>query len=242
MLHMMFSTSEGDAPAVLVVDDTPTCLYLASSLLENLGCRCLCAGSIAEALRLAQAQRPRFAFIDLLLPEGSGAGLSAELHRLYPGLVTYAVTAGTPAEQGAAGYADGGFAGILSKPVSRAALSRALGLQRQEDPASQRLAQRLETLPAHQRHLFLQLIVRDLDDAQRLISRAATLSDQQQSLHRLLGILSAAAATQEAEQIRDISLSLKQGSILVEDLRKRVLQLMRDVSSRVQDLARRLAN
>jgi hypothetical protein len=88
----------------------------------------------------------------------------------------------------------------------------------------------------------VQLIAKDLLVAQRLLAGANTRTEQHQALHRLAGILAAAAAVDEEQQLREIVDRLRGGIALEDDIRRQIARLMREVSARVQLLAARFSD
>jgi CheY-like chemotaxis protein len=57
---------------ILVVDDDPSALKLASLALRDLGYRPVCCADPEEALRMAEADPPGIVIVDLLMPEVDG--------------------------------------------------------------------------------------------------------------------------------------------------------------------------
>src|ERR1700744_4228875 len=69
--------------SVLAVDDDPAFLALAAQVLPGLGVAgVLTAGDAATALKLALAERPGAALVDVDLPDRDGFALACELARL----------------------------------------------------------------------------------------------------------------------------------------------------------------
>ena len=69
--------------SVLAVDDDPAFLALAAQVLAGLGIAgVLTAGDAATALKLALAERPGAALVDVDLPDRDGFDLACELARL----------------------------------------------------------------------------------------------------------------------------------------------------------------
>lgn len=219
---------------VLVVDDSPTCLYLACGLLNNLGVPCVAAATFDQAISLALAHRPRLALIDLVMPEGHGATLSAQLHALNPDIVTYAASASDPAELISPAGIDGQFAGTLPKPLCSTRLSHVTSSHPvpAQRPAHG-LEQRLSSLPERQRQMFLQMITQDLDEVTSLLQRARTSAQQLHCVHRLSGILSAAAAP-ELGANRTLEAQLKKGMGLSQAETALVAELMSNLRERVR--------
>lgn len=68
-----------DAPTILVVDDTPTNLLMAKSILESEGFRTLTSGDGVSARHLCRAQQPDLILLDVLMPGESGFDTCAKL-------------------------------------------------------------------------------------------------------------------------------------------------------------------
>ncbi|MBG6081584.1 PAS domain S-box-containing protein [Rubrivivax gelatinosus] len=117
----------GDGQALLVVDDEPALVDLASELLAGLGYEPFGTASSAEALRRFEAEPERYALLltDELMPGLSGTALAQAVHALRPGLpVVLASGWGGPQfERRAAGA---GITVTLAKPLTRAELARAI--------------------------------------------------------------------------------------------------------------------
>ncbi len=65
---------------ILLVDDEKALLELVASILQDGGYRCLTtAGSVSEALSLSEKTRPELAILDVMLPDGNGFDLMAQL-------------------------------------------------------------------------------------------------------------------------------------------------------------------
>lgn len=73
------SNGKAHAPAILVVDDTPSLLGLVRELLEGEGYRVVTTLQGRDALRLAREQRPDVVMLDVLMPEMSGWQVLAAL-------------------------------------------------------------------------------------------------------------------------------------------------------------------
>jgi len=72
---------------VLVVDDDPMVLEVTASMLEDLGCEVVTAGSGSEALdRLARDRRIEIVITDVNMPGLSGYELAEKAKRLRDGL------------------------------------------------------------------------------------------------------------------------------------------------------------
>ncbi len=57
---------------ILIADDTETFLRLEKMLLERSGYQILTAGNGTEALKLIQTEKPKLAFLDLIMPDMNG--------------------------------------------------------------------------------------------------------------------------------------------------------------------------
>ncbi len=120
----------GETPAlrILVVDDNADVAGALAMLLGVLGCQVQNAGSGAEALEVAQRQRPRVALIDIGLPDMDGLELARWLRELFPErdrLTLVAVTGYGHDEARQRSFA-AGFDEHLSKPVNRETLQALL--------------------------------------------------------------------------------------------------------------------
>jgi CheY-like chemotaxis protein len=106
------------AKHVLVVDDQPAVLELAQVLLDRLGYRVETASDGSEALRKFETTAFDLVITDLYMPGMTGSELAQELRKLKPSLPVILIT-------GSRGGAHlPGFAAVLNKPFSAAALGR----------------------------------------------------------------------------------------------------------------------
>jgi CheY-like chemotaxis protein len=69
-------------PLVLVVEDDPETLHVASEVIGRLGYGVIAAGNGEEGLRLAQAYRPELVLTDALMPKMDGRELCLRLKQL----------------------------------------------------------------------------------------------------------------------------------------------------------------
>ncbi len=68
---------------MLIVDDEPAFLALASRIVTELGVPAVTtAGNVAEAMASARASRPASALVDVRLPDGNGIDLAYTLSEL----------------------------------------------------------------------------------------------------------------------------------------------------------------
>ena len=109
---------------VLIVEDESMVAMLLEDLLADLGCQVVgAAATVAEAMRLANADGVDFALLDVNL--GGDARSFAVADRLAARSVPFAFVTGYGVE---GVRPDLRSAPVISKPVNIAALARALGL------------------------------------------------------------------------------------------------------------------
>ncbi|MFE2580750.1 response regulator transcription factor [Streptomyces sp. NPDC059378] len=99
------STAPG---TVLVVEDEPSIADVLTIALRYHRFEVMTAGTVREALALAERTRPDVALLDVMLPDGDGRALGRELRLLQPQLALVFLTArDSPAEiVGALGFGD----------------------------------------------------------------------------------------------------------------------------------------
>lgn len=103
---------------VLIVDDDERNAKLARDVLEASGLRTLSAGTAAEALALAAAQRPDLVLMDLRLPDLDGieaARLLAEGERTAH--IPVVALSAEPATKADGWFREAGFAAYIEKPI-----------------------------------------------------------------------------------------------------------------------------
>jgi DNA-binding response OmpR family regulator len=71
-------------PRILHVDDDPDIRLLMSASMQEFGYQVLTAGTIAEAMQLAQKFRFDLCILDVKLPDGTGIDLCRKLRELFP--------------------------------------------------------------------------------------------------------------------------------------------------------------
>lgn len=71
-------------PTLLVVDDEPSVCYSFARLFGDETTRVISAGTVAECLRLFQAERPEVVVLDLQLPDGNGLEAFAAVRAISP--------------------------------------------------------------------------------------------------------------------------------------------------------------
>jgi len=117
---------KGKGEHILVVDDIPDQLKIASDLLLTLGYSPLTAGSGEEALKMVQQEKPALVILDMIMPGGmDGLETYRKILKIYPDLKALI----------ASGYAETdriqraikpGLSAFLLKPYSLSALGEAL--------------------------------------------------------------------------------------------------------------------
>lgn len=68
-------------PKILVIEDNPANMKLASLLLHNVGHKVLCAGDAETGLTLARAEQPDLILMDIQLPGMDGLAATALLKK-----------------------------------------------------------------------------------------------------------------------------------------------------------------
>lgn len=103
-------------PPILIVDDVETHLTLFSATLEAAGHSVITASSISEARELALQHKPDIALIDVVLADGSGLDLIAELKATLPSLKPIAITAFASVDRAVSAMQNGAV-DFLAKPL-----------------------------------------------------------------------------------------------------------------------------
>jgi CheY-like chemotaxis protein len=109
-------TAPADRPMVLVIEDEPSVRMLMRHALRDV-VRTDAAGTVSDALRMAESLPYDGFLVDLWLPDGKGTDVVNELRRRTPywGVPMVAATAyGLPEEEGH--YLDAGFDAYIAKP------------------------------------------------------------------------------------------------------------------------------
>jgi len=109
---------------VLLVEDHPDTLDVAKELLTELACEVITAGSVAEAIRMAESSELDLVVSDLGLPDGTGIELMRALRERH-GLAGIAVT-GYGMEEDIRSSFEAGFVDHLVKPITFQRLAAAL--------------------------------------------------------------------------------------------------------------------
>ncbi len=110
-------------PRVLVVDDEPAVLRVACRVVRSLGFDAMEAGNLAEAVRLATADPPDVALLDLHLGDASGLAVAQRMRAEAPGVPMVFTSGGV---DGAVEVALAPYGPLVSKPFDREALRAAL--------------------------------------------------------------------------------------------------------------------
>jgi CheY-like chemotaxis protein len=107
----------GKPVRILHVDDDPDVRLLMAASLQELGYSVLTAGSVAEAVQLAQTDRFDLCILDVRLPDGTGIELCQKLRPLQAGvpIVYYTAYANQQSEQEALSVCGDAY---LRKPAS----------------------------------------------------------------------------------------------------------------------------
>jgi len=112
-------TAPADRPVVLVIEDDPSTRMLIRHALRDV-VRTDAAGTVADALRMAETLPYDGLLVDLRLPDGEGTEIVNELRERTPywGVPMVAVT-GHSLPEGSGHYLDAGFDAYLAKPFER---------------------------------------------------------------------------------------------------------------------------
>jgi CheY-like chemotaxis protein len=112
-----------DKLQILHVDDEPEIRLLMAGTLQELGHVVITAGSVTEALRLAQGFRFNLCILDVRLPDGTGVELCQQLRKLQPNvpIVYYSAYAETNEQQQALAVCGDAY---LKKPASMTELQK----------------------------------------------------------------------------------------------------------------------
>jgi DNA-binding NtrC family response regulator len=86
-------TNDAQGTRILVVDDDAVVRRLLGDTLGRAGYTVAAASSAAEALRMATAEEPGLAIVDLVLPDGDGIELLGQLKAAWPSLPAIVITA-----------------------------------------------------------------------------------------------------------------------------------------------------
>jgi DNA-binding NtrC family response regulator len=122
------------AHRLLIVEDEPRLRQMLIWELEDLGYRVSGAGSCAEALDLAAAQRFDAALIDYHLPDGDGIDLMERLRELRPQL-TVLLCSGIPTTDKVALAMRRGAYAFVAKPIRAERLHRSFQVALSDTPA-----------------------------------------------------------------------------------------------------------
>jgi signal transduction histidine kinase len=101
---------------VLVVDDNPINVRVATALLEKLGCQVVGASDGAQGVKRFSESKFALVLMDLHMPVMDGFEAARRIHALDPGVTMFAVTASSVKEELDA-VTDVGMQGYLCKPI-----------------------------------------------------------------------------------------------------------------------------
>jgi DNA-binding response OmpR family regulator len=115
------------APSILLVEDDPLLRHAFRLLLEDAGYRVIEAGTAAEALEHAFAERPALVLLDLGLPDRPGLDVAREItsHPETAGMRVVALTGRVGARERDACF-EAGCSHFFSKPIEPRELLRRL--------------------------------------------------------------------------------------------------------------------
>ena len=72
-------SSTSAKPAILLIDDEPSCLQVLTAALGARDYQLICATRTADALRLARARKPHLALLDVVMPDMDGFAVCRQL-------------------------------------------------------------------------------------------------------------------------------------------------------------------
>ena len=125
--HKLADRKSGDSSLrVLVVEDDTTTAAVMRRVLEFAGFGVRAAGSYKDALNLASQWIPDVLVCDIGLPDKDGLALMKTLRRAYPTLKGIVVSGYTGLDDQAK-CRDAGFSDYLSKPITAAQITSAIG-------------------------------------------------------------------------------------------------------------------
>ncbi len=112
-------------PTVLITDDDKLTRWSLSTLLNRLGCAVRQAATGGECLAVLREERPDLVMLDIVLPDGDGLRILAEIRAGYPDIPVLLMTADPSCESRQQGVRLGASA-YLAKPVDAATLEAAI--------------------------------------------------------------------------------------------------------------------
>lgn len=125
---------------LLIIDDEPNLLYSMTKALARESLEIVTAGTAAEGIALARAERPHAAILDVKLPDGNGLDVFNEIRAINPGLPVIIVTAFASMETAVEAMKRGAYE-YLIKPIEldslREHVNRALEISVARDDAPQ---------------------------------------------------------------------------------------------------------
>lgn len=109
---------------LLIVEDNPALSQMLIWSFEDLGYLVMAATCCGTAWQRVCARRPDVVLLDYQLPDGTGLELLKDLHRLYPGLPIFMMSATCDPAVAATAKASGAH-GFAHKPVKTSQLEQA---------------------------------------------------------------------------------------------------------------------
>ena len=104
---------------VLIVDDEIEICFLLTAIMRRKNIRAYSVHTIADAKKEVEIKEPKFLFLDINLPDGSGLDLLSQFHKQYPGMKIIIISAFDTFKEKA--FEKGAFS-FLSKPFSKNAV------------------------------------------------------------------------------------------------------------------------
>jgi DNA-binding response OmpR family regulator len=112
-------------PVILVVEDEQNICDVIVEILGQLGYEARVAGTAAEAVTIAKAERPDAILLDIVLPDGRGTTVLDQLRKLRPDVPVVMVTANADEALARETLKRGAF-DYLTKPFNLQHLARVL--------------------------------------------------------------------------------------------------------------------
>lgn len=107
----------GEQVSAMVIDDVPENCIVLASLLADVGCTVVTAGSGDEALRMLDSQSPDIIFLDVQMPGMDGIETARQIRLKVGSAVRLVATSGSAFTHEQRGYRDAGFEDVVSKPI-----------------------------------------------------------------------------------------------------------------------------
>ena len=78
---------------ILVVDDEPGVCHTIAKAFSYIGFSVSTATTAGKAMQSFRKERPKIVFLDLIMPDGDGAGILRQMKAIDPGVIVIVVTA-----------------------------------------------------------------------------------------------------------------------------------------------------